>query len=289
MVTTPWWILALLVQITLIGVFVAALYYVKTGKAKIALAASQQLLQQHLAQATEHKLKIAEMELQLESLDAFQEMYFELQEQHEKLENMHDDFTRQANELLSDEDQAKLQSTLQQLQTEKEKLEQKLKEVGDALQQILAKQHFAPGQLEVAGKAALAAADEVEKEVRAVSDVIEHQQYLIEQLNQQVSTLQLEADARQALEAAIAQLRHQNQEMGGVLEELKVQNGTLREQIQAMEIKERADGNHLADEVKRLQHALSEKEQAYAKLHKEYVAIEDEYQKIYAQKHKIQA
>lgn len=289
MVTTPWWILALLAQITLVGVFVAALYYVKSAKAKIALAASQQRLQQHLSQATGHKLKIAEMELQLESLDAFQGMYFELQEQHEKLQSLHDEFSRHANELLSDEDQVKLQSTLQQLQTEKAQLEQKLKHIGDALQQILAKQHFAPEQLGAAGKAALAAADEMEKEVRAISDVIEHQQHLIEQLTQQIDTLQLEVDARQALEAAIAQLRHQNQEMGGVLDELKAQNGTLREQIQAMEIKERADGNHLVDEVERLQHALTEKEQAYAKLYKEYVAIEAEYQKIYAQKHKIQA
>jgi chromosome segregation ATPase len=289
MVSTPWWILAMLVQFTLIGVFVAVFYFYKSSQAKAALAAMQQRMQQQLAQVTEHKLKIAEMELQLESLDAFQEMYFELQEQHAKLQAAHDEYTRQANELLSDEDQTKLQTTLHQLQTEKEKLEHKLKEVGDALQRILAKQHFPPEQLEAAGKAALAAVDEVEMEVRAISDVIEQQQRLIEQLNQQVNSLQLEADAKQTLEAAIAHLRQQNQEMGSVVEELKQQNGELREQVQAMEVKERADGNHLADEVKLLQHALTEKENAYAELYKQFVAIEAEYQKIYAKTHKIQA
>lgn len=277
------------VQLTLIGLFVAAYYFHKTSKAKAALAALQQRLQQHLAQATEHKLKIAEMELQLESLDAFQEMYFELQDQHEKLQSLHAEFTSKANALLSDDDQTKLQHTLQQLQSEKEKLELKLKEVGDALQQILAKQHFAPEQLEAAGRAALAAVDEVEKEVRAIGSVIEQQQRLIEHLHQQVGTLQIEVDAKQALEQTIGQLRQQNNEMGGVVEELKQQNQNLHKQIKAMEVKERAGGSHLADEVKRLQQALAEKEQAYAELYKQYVAIEAEYQKIYAKTHKIQA
>jgi chromosome segregation ATPase len=289
MVTTPWWILATLVQLTLIGLLVAAYYFHKTGKAKAALAAMQQRLQQHLTQATEHKLKIAEMELQLESLDAFQEMYFELQDQHEKLQSLHEEFTSKANALLSDDDQTKLQHTLQQLQSEKEKLELKLKEVGGALQQILAKQHFAPDQLEAAGRAALAAVDEVEKEVRAIGNVIEQQQRLIEQLHQQIGTLQIEVDAKQTLETAIDQLRQQNNEMGGVVEELKQENQNLHAQIQAMEVKERAGGSHLADEVKCLQQALTEKEQAYAELYKEYVAIEAEYQKIYAKTHKIQA
>ena len=285
MVSTPWWILAMLAQATLIGVFVAVVYFYKAGQAKAALLTVQQRMQQQLAQTTEHKLKIAEMELQLESLDAFQEMYFELQEQHTQLQAAYDEFARHANALLSDEDQ----TTLQQLQTEKEKLEHKLKEVGDALQQILVKQHFPPEQLEAAGKAALAAVDEVEVEVRAIGDVIEHQQRLIEQLNEQVTSLQLEVDAKQTLEAAIAQLRQQNQEMGGVVAELKQQNGGLRDQVQAMEVKERADGNHLAGEVKLLQQALAEKENAYAELYKQFVAIEAEYQKIYAKTHKIQA
>lgn len=289
MVSTPWWMLALLVQITLIGVFVAALFYFKTGKAKLALAVSRERLQQHLAQATEHKLKIAEMELQLESLEAFQEMYAELQEQHAKLQTLHNEFTREANELLSDEDQATLQNTLQQLQTEKALLEQKLKDVGDALQKILANQHFAPSQLAAAGKAALAAADEVEKEVSAISEVIEHQQLLIAQLNQQVNNLQLEVDTKAALQTTMGQLQQQNQEMHGVLDELKQQNQALHTQIQAMEVKERADGNHLADEVKRLQQALAEKEQAYHDLHKLHAALETEYQRIYAKTHKIQA
>ena len=289
MVSTPWWILALLVQITLVGVFVAVIYYLKAGKTNMAAVVNQQRMQQQLAQATKLKLKIAEMELQLESIDAFQEMYFELQQQHDKLQSLHNEFTRQANELLSDEDQAKLQGTLQQLQHEKTQLEQKLKGVGDALQQILAKQHFAPEQLEAAGKAALAAADEVDQEVSAISDVIERQQQLIAQLHQQVNSLQLEVDAKQSLESAIGQLQQQNQDMGSVLVQLKQQNGGLREQIQAMEVKERADGNHLADEVKRLQQLLAEKEQAYAELYKQYTAIEDEYQRIYAKTHKIQA
>ena len=289
MVSTPWWMLALLVQITLIGVFVAAIFYVKAGKAKSALTASQQRLQQHLAQATEHKLKIAEMELQLESLEAFQEMYAELQAQYAELQHLHNEFTRRANELLSDEDQATLHKTLQQLQTEKQQLEQKLKDVGDALQKILAKQHFAPWQLAAASQAALAAADEVEQEVSAISDVIERQQQLIAKLNQQVSNLQLEVDSKSALQATLDQLQQQNREMHGVVEELQQQNQVLHKQIQAMQVKERADGNHLADEVKQLQQTLAEKEQAYRDLHKLYAALETEYQRIYAKTHKIQA
>jgi len=289
MVTTPWWILALLVQLTLIGLFVAVFFFYRTGKSKATLAEMQQRLQQHLTQATAHKLKIAEMELQLESLQAFEEMYFELQEQHGKLQAVQDEFTEKANALLSDEDQAKLQNTLQQLQLEKDKLEQKLKSVDSALHEILSKQHFPPEQLETAGKAALAAADQVEQEVKAISDVIEQQQRLITELNTRVNTLQLEVDAKQQLEAAIEQLRQQNREMGGVVEDLRQQNQALRKQIQAMEVKERSTDNHLADEVKRLQQALTEKETAYAALHKQFVAIEAEYQKIYAKTHKLQA
>lgn len=289
MVLTPWWILAGLAQVALIGVFVAVYYFFKAGQARAALLAIQQRMQQQLAQITESKLKIAEMELQLESLDAFQEMYFELQDQHEKLQAVHDEFTHHANALLSEADQAKLQSTLQQLQTEKDQLELKLKTLGQALHQILAKQHFPPEHLDVAGKAALAAVDEVEVEVRAIGGVIEQQQRLIEQLNQQVSALQLEVDSRQTLEAAIAQLQQQNQDMGRVVEQLQQQNGELRVQVQAMEVKERADGNHLAEEVRQLQQALTEKENAYAELYKQFVAIEAEYQKIYAKTHKIQA
>ena len=289
MVSMPWWILALLVQLTLVGVFVAVFYYFQSGKVKVALLAAQQRLQQQLALTTEHKLKIAEMELQLESLDAFQEMYFELQEQHEKLQLLHDEFASKANELLSEEDRATLQTTLAQLQTEKEKLEQKLKQVGEALQRILAKQHFPPEQLEAAGKAAQAAIDGVEIEVRAIGDVIEQQQRLIEQLHGQVSNLQVELDARQTLERTVSQLRDQNQEMGGVVEELKKQNQHLREQVHAMEVKERASDSHLAEQLKQLQQELVGKENAYAELYKQYVAIEAEYQKIYAKTHKIQA
>jgi uncharacterized protein YoxC len=289
MVSTPWWILALLVQLTLIGLFVAVFYFLKLGKSKAALTALQQRLQQQLAQATEHKLKIAEMELQLESLDTFQEMYFELQAQHENLKTAQEEFSSKANELLSDDDQAKLQTTLQQLQTEKEKLEQKLKEVGDSLQQILAKQHFAPAQLEAASKAALAAVNEVEHEIQAIGNVIEQQQRLIEQLNHQVSSLQLEVDTKQDLEKVIAQLRQQNQEMGGMVNELTEQNQALQQQVRAMHVKERTSDSYPGEELKRVQHALDEKEKAYAELYKQFVAIEAEYQKIYAKTHKIQA
>jgi chromosome segregation ATPase len=289
MVSTPWWILALLVQISLIGIFVAVLYYVRTAKAYSSLAASQQRLQQQLAQATEHKLKIAEMELQLESLETFQELYTELQEQHQTLQKLHDEFADKANAMLSEDDRAALHTTLQQLQDEKARLEQKLKSVGASLQEILVKQHFVPAQLEAAGKAAMAAADEVEKEVSAIGGVIEQQRLLIMQLNQQVSSLQLEVDAKQSMQTTLGQLQAQNRQMSEVQEELKVQNRELREQIQAMEVKERADGRYLTEELARLQQALSEKEQMYRELHKQHVALEAEYQRIYAKSQKIQA
>jgi hypothetical protein len=73
-----------------------------------------------------------------------------------------------------------------------------------------------------------------------------------------------------------------------VLGELNQQNHALSEQVQAMEVKERTIESDLADEMKRVQQALEDKEQAYAELYKKYVAIEAEYQKIYAKTHKIQ-
>lgn len=285
----PWWALAILVQISIVGIVVAGVFYLKSKQAGTALAKVQARLQQQLEQATMHKHKIAEMELQLESLDAFQEMYFELQEQHEKLTVAHEEFSSKANELLSDEDQAKLQTTLYQLQVERDKLEQKLQKVGASLQHILEKQNFSPTEQDAAGKAAQAAVDEVDNEIQAIGDVIEQQQRLIEELKQRLASLQIEVDGKQELEAMIAQLKQQNGQMGATLADMQQQNQALSQQVAAMQVSQRAADSEAIEQVKQLQHALDEKEKAYDALYKKYTAIEAEYQNIYAKTQKIRA
>lgn len=287
-VTTPWWVLVALVQINVVVIIVAILFYSKFKHASSALVDEQARMRQQIDQATTHKLKIAEMELQLESLDAFQEMYFELQSQHEKLQAAHEEFTAKASELLSDEDQAKLQTILYELRVEKDKLEQKLQKVGSSLQHILDKQQrLREGETDSSAKAVYAAVDEVDNEIQAIGDVIEQQQQLIDQLNQQLASMQLEIAAKQQLEAMIAPLQQQNAQLGEVVAGLNQQNQRLKLDLKTMEAEGRAVGSDFADELQRLQQALEDKEQAYDALYKKYVAIEAEYQNIYAKTNKV--
>lgn len=288
MIETPLWFLIALVQFGIFMLAGAAVFWVKYRKADRCATQLGARLQQQAGQSTTHKLRIAELEVQLESLNSFEEMYFELEAEHRKLQVLQDEFQQQACALLCDEDQARLKQSLDELQGQKQLLENKLKSVQDALEEILTKQADSENAA-LSGVDVLNTSARVEAEINAIRDVITHQKELITHLNEQVNHLQIEVSDKQQLVALLQRLEAQNQSMTASLAGMQAENTRLKEQVRGLQVQERAQINDNAQEVQQLREALAQRDAAYAELEKRYITIETEYQRIYAKTQKLQA
>lgn len=288
MIETPLWFLITLVQFGIFMLAGAVVFWVKYRKAdRCAKQLGARLLQQ-VGQSTTHKLRIAELEVQLESLNTFEAMYFELEAEHRKLQVLQDEFQQQACALLCDADQARLKQSLDELQGQKQLLENKLKSVQDALEEILAKQADSENAA-LSGVDVLNTSARVEAEINAIRDVITHQKELITHLNAQVNHLQIEVSDKQQLEALLQSLEAQNQSMTASLAGMQAENTRLKDQVRGLQVQERAQINDNAQEMQQLREALAQRDAAYAELEKRYITIETEYQRIYAKTQNLQA
>ncbi len=284
-VTLPFWVILGVIEFAIVLFIVCIVLFVilrhknrimqkKTTIASNKLAARDSLL--------------ADYAKRIENLEKFKELYFEIKAKFNAINDLHEQFDSEVKSLLSEEDYETLQKTLEQIKTEKEILEIKLREAEHELDTIISTQGMELPK-EVDSETAFSAAERLNEGIQSVKSVISNQTSLIDNLKEQIKSLELEAAQTKALEDTVNSMQEQNNDLSTALEVLQDENQFLQDQIQALLVSSQETDADTSGEIARLKAQLKEQEDKYSELHKKFTSIESEYLQLYEEHKKLKA
>lgn len=237
------------------------------------------------ALVTALQTRIHAYESRIENLEQFKEFFFDLKEKYASMKAIHGQLRTEWENAVPEADQTpEMKAVLDQLQSENERLEEKLHFVEQEFNNIM--ENFSSADSAGDQGALNVSMENIGDSVKEIKNVIRSQEGQIDELQRVISGLQLELEEKQSLDSVLGKLRDKNEELDSVISVLQEENTFLQEQISALLKQELANQEELEASHRQLNTEMDSQLKAYAELEQKYAAMEQEYLAAYAENQK---
>lgn len=223
-------------------------------------------------------------EKRIGNLEQFKTKFFELKVLYSEARDLGEQLHSKVDqELPADNQSPELKDMLSRLQQENSRLEGQLAQVEQEFESIMRNVQTAAGAADEEGREAglTGSMDNIEQGVGRIKQVVESQKDQINELNQYISSLQLELKEQERLQQKLGELQEQHDELSNVVAIIQEENDFLQQQISVLLKQELEDRERSATDLAALQRKLEEQLQAQATLENSYAAMEARYLALY--------